>query len=158
MPLFEKCVDEETPVELPAHDAAGRGHGGLRRRRPDIARPSHLFLAAAMDKHGITPAQGLAAMTHGQSVIVAGLVLLRQRPSTAKGITFVTLEDETGVVNLIVRQQVWELYRRAARAAVVMVAHGELQRDGEVIHVLVKCIEDWSRQFADLNLRSRDFR
>ena len=74
----------------------------------------------------------------GRVVKVAGLVLLRQRPSTAKGITFVTLEDETGQANLIVRQEIWERYRRAARTARALLATGELQKEGRVIHVLVR--------------------
>jgi error-prone DNA polymerase len=116
------------------------------------------FLRKAMDEHGVTPARGLSHWPQGREVTVAGLVLMRQRPSTAKGITFVTLEDETGVVNLIIRQNIWELHRRAARSAVVMLATGELQREGTIIHVLVNRIEDWSRCLAALEARSRDFR
>ena len=69
-----------------------------------------------------------------------------------------TLEDETGIVNLIVRPQIWERYRRAARAAVVMLAHGRLQSAEDVIHVLVNRIEDASDQLGDVDVRSRDFR
>jgi error-prone DNA polymerase len=91
-------------------------------------------------------------------VRVAGLVLLRQRPSTAKGVTFVTLEDETGVVNLLVRLEVWERHRRAARLSTVMQCEGQLQRDGDVILVLAARIEDLSEELGKLDVRSRDFR
>ena len=83
--------------------------------------------------------------------------MLRQRPATAKGVTFVTLEDETGTVNLIVHQATWRRYRRAARTSVAMVAHGRLQKDREVIHVLVTRLEDLSESLAELSVRSRDF-
>ena len=64
---------------------------------------------------GVTSNGDLHEDNHGKPVIVAGIVLLRQRPGTAKGITFVTLEDETGTANLIVHQQTWEYFRRVAR-------------------------------------------
>ena len=86
------------------------------------------------------------------------MVLLRQRPSTAKGITFVTLEDETGMANLIVRHQIWERYRRVAYASTVMLAQGTLQKEADIIHILVTRLEDLSHRFADLRNRSRDFR
>ena len=90
-------------------------------------------------------------------VRVAGIVLVRQRPSTAKGITFVTLEDETGVANLIIRQDVWQRFYRVARTAAGLIAHGRLQRHGRVIHVLVSKLEDLSEQLRGLGKQSRDF-
>ena len=89
---------------------------------------------------------------------VAGLVLLRQRPSSAKGVTFVTLEDETGTANLIIRQEIWDRYRRVARNASAMVAHGHLQRESNVIHILVQKLEDLSSLIAAIGSQSRDFR
>ena len=83
---------------------------------------------------------------------------MRQRPSTAKGITFVTLEDDTGTVNLIIRQDVWERYRKAAFQASVMLAGGRLQREREVIHILADQLEDISHLLAAVPARSRDFR
>jgi error-prone DNA polymerase len=84
-------------------------------------------------------------------------VLLRQRPGTANGVTFVTLEDETGTVNLIIHLQVWERHRRVARTAIALLAHGQLQREGEVIHVLVTRLEDYSGPLNHLRASSRDF-
>ena len=84
--------------------------------------------------------------------------MMRQRPSTANGITFVTLEDETGIVNLIVRPEVWERHHQAARAATVRMAHGVLQRHESIIHVLVGRLEDLSRELAEIETKSRDFR
>ncbi len=97
------------------------------------------------------------SLSAGRKARVAGLVLVRQRPSTAKGVTFVTLEDETGTVNLIVRMSVWERYRKAAHGAVLLMAEGKVDRQGEVFHVLVQYMEDWSHLLAGLHLPSRDF-
>ena len=68
-----------------------------------------------------------------------------------------TLEDETGPVNLIVHQATWERYRRVARTSVAMIAHGRLQKEKEIIHVLVTRLEDLSERLAELSVRSRDF-
>jgi error-prone DNA polymerase len=103
------------------------------------------------------PAERLATHPANRHVRVAGVVLVRQRPSTAKGITFVTIEDETGVANLIVRQDVWQRFYRAARTAAALVAHGRLQRQGRVIHVLVTRLEDLSEMIRGLESQSRDF-
>ena len=99
----------------------------------------------------------LILRANGRRVVVAGVVLMRQRPGTANGITFVTLEDEAGIVNLIVRRDVWEQYRRVARTAVGLIAHGRLQRERLVTHVLVSRLEDLSEGLSDLAGRSRDF-
>ncbi|MGA2616581.1 MAG: error-prone DNA polymerase [Thermoguttaceae bacterium] len=115
------------------------------------------FLRGELDRWGVVPAAGLNAWPDGKPVRVAGLVLVRQRPSTAKGITFVTLEDETGTVNLIVRPAVWRRYRTAAMGATLLVAHGPLQRQHENIHVLVACLEDLSLRLPGMDSQSRDF-
>jgi error-prone DNA polymerase len=91
-------------------------------------------------------------------VKVAGLVILRQRPSTAKGITFVTIEDETGVANLVVKQPVWERYYTAARTSPAWIVHGILQKRDSVIHVVVSRIEDFSARLGEFAVKSRDFR
>ncbi len=89
---------------------------------------------------------------------VAGLVLMRQRPSTAKGITFVTLEDETGPINLIVRIEVCERFPRVVRQAAAMLVTGILQSKDGIIHVMADRIEDLTELLAEVGNRSRDFR
>ena len=91
-------------------------------------------------------------------VKVAGMVLVRQRPGTAKGTTFVTLEDETGIVNLVVRLRVWERYREVARGATFLLAQGKIQRTGSVIHVNTLRLQDLSRYLGQIAPASRDFR
>ncbi len=107
---------------------------------------------------GVVPASRLATLLDRSRVRVAGLVLVRQRPATASGITFVTLEDETGIANLIVRPDVWRRYFEAASRATILIAHGRLQRQGEIIHVLVTRLEDFSPPGREIASQSRDFR
>ncbi len=77
-------------------------------------------------------------------ITVAGLVILRQRPGTAKGVIFVTLEDETGVVNVIVWRHIYERFRRAVIAGRMLRVTGRMQRAHSVTHVLAEEIEDIS--------------
>ncbi|WP_439523067.1 OB-fold nucleic acid binding domain-containing protein [Marivita sp.] len=77
-------------------------------------------------------------------IAVAGLVILRQRPGTAKGVIFLTLEDETGTVNIIVWRKLYERYRRAVIAGRMLRVTGRLQSEGDVIHVIAEVIEDIS--------------
>jgi error-prone DNA polymerase len=105
----------------------------------------------------VVTAESLQTLPDGKPVCVAGMVLVRQRPGTAKGITFVTLEDETGTANLIVRLSIWKRYREAALGATVLLAHGRLQRQGQVIHVLTTKLEDLSPWMRQLGPQSRDF-
>jgi error-prone DNA polymerase len=104
----------------------------------------------------------LVKLENDDPVIVAGLVLLRQRPGTAKGITFVTLEDETGTVNLVVHQHTWDRFYRIARGAPAWIAHGHIQTVTEkfsaVIHVVVRRLEALGEQLRQLDVKARDFR
>src|SRR5262249_19520345 len=113
------------------------------------------FYRHQLERLKVFPAKQLGELTHGQFVSVAGLVVVRQRPSTAKGITFVTLEDETGSSNLIVKQATWERYHAVARRSPAWIAHGELQHKAGVIHVLVQRLEDFSAKLANLRTKSR---
>jgi error-prone DNA polymerase len=155
---FDPLDGEEAPASLPPltpleEVLADYRSAGLTLRQHPVS-----FLRALLDSLGVAPAERLFTLPNDRRLKVAGIVLLRQRPSTANGITFVTLEDETGTVNLIVHRAVWERYRRIARSAVAMIAHGWLQRESEVIHVLVTRLEDLSERFAELVIKSRDFR
>ena len=137
-------------------------------------------LRKAMNRRGVVPSDRLSHMCHGESVSVAGLVLSRQRPMTASGVVFITLEDEMGMVNLILRPEIFERYRRAAGRAMLLLARGRVERTprslegagGEVsaghggdeaavrphavIHVVVDDIETL-RLPERIAARSRDF-
>ena len=94
----------------------------------------------------------------GSNVCVAGLVITKQRPGTASGVTFVTLEDETGHINLIIWKQVAEQHRAALLNARLMGIRGELQIEGEVIHVIARQLIDHTEMLGNLVVTSRDFR
>ncbi len=116
------------------------------------------FHRESLDELRVTTCRGLGDKEHNRHLRVAGLVILRQRPSTAKGITFVTLEDETGTANLVVKQKIWERYYKIARRAAAWIAHGKLEKKSGVIHVVVNRLQDMSDCLQQLNVKSRDFR
>jgi len=118
------------------------------------------FLRDELEARGITRAGELADVErwpHGRAVSVAGVVLVRQRPATAAGVIFMTIEDETGVANLILRPKIYDRHRRAARHGRIIAAHGTLERQGAVVHLLIRSVEAMDDRFADLLVRSRDF-
>ena len=90
------------------------------------------------------PARRLNEPPEGARVAVAGIVILRQRPGTAKGVIFLTLEDETGVANIVVWAKVFERFRRAVIAGRCLKVTGRLQRDGDVVHLVAERVEDIS--------------
>jgi error-prone DNA polymerase len=115
------------------------------------------FFREQLNQLRVTPAGELDQMRDGRHLRVGGLVLLRQRPGTAKGITFVTLEDETGLVNLVIRPNVWERYYKIARTSPAWIAHGCLENREGVVHLVVGRLEDLSKLVSGLKLKSRDF-
>ncbi|MHC5023561.1 MAG: PHP domain-containing protein [Planctomycetota bacterium] len=118
------------------------------------------FIRDLLDQRGARPAADLAderLWPHGKPVVVAGLALVRQRPATAAGIVFITLEDETGAANLIVRPPVYERCRQAARHGIILLARGTIERQGEVVHVMTRHLETLDEHLSQLVARSRDF-
>ena len=116
------------------------------------------FYRESLDQLRVTTCAGLAEERNNKHLRVAGLVILRQRPSTAKGITFVTLEDETGTANLVVKQHIWQRHYKIARRAAGWIVHGKLEKKSGVIHLVVSRLEDMSTRLEELNIKSRDFR
>ena len=116
------------------------------------------FQRESLDQLKVTCCGNLTEKPNNRQLRVAGLVILRQRPSTAKGITFVTIEDETGTANLIVKQGVWQRYYKIARRSPAWIAHGKLEMKSGITHVIVNRIEDMSCRLDELQIKSRDFR
>ncbi|MGH7176812.1 MAG: OB-fold nucleic acid binding domain-containing protein, partial [Tepidisphaeraceae bacterium] len=110
-----------------------------------------------LSQQKILTARDANNLTHGRWVKVAGLVLIRQRPGTASGIVFITLEDETGVVNLIVRPDIFDRYGAAARHAALIQCEGHIERQGQVVHVMAKRLFDRGELIRGYELYSRDF-
>jgi error-prone DNA polymerase len=106
----------------------------------------------------VRAAQEVAALRDRTRVHTAGLVITRQRPSSASGVTFVTLEDETGYVNLVVWQRVADRDRSALLGATLLGVKGRVQKEGEVLHVVADKLYDYSDLLDGVESRSRDFR
>jgi error-prone DNA polymerase len=125
---------------------------GLTLRRHPLA-----LLRDALMKRGVIPNQELRGQLDGRLVTAAGLVITRQRPGSASGVTFVTMEDETGYVNLIVWKQVADAQRAALLESRLLLVRGKLQREGDVLHVIAHRLTDLSALLGDLSVASRNF-
>ncbi|MEE9297081.1 MAG: error-prone DNA polymerase [Phycisphaerae bacterium] len=157
LPLFEGItVDEERPtlprITLEEQVMTDYDTVGLSLEAHPIS-----LIRSELQRIKVVPAGRLKRMGQGTPVRVAGLVLVRQRPSTASGTVFYTLEDETGVANLIVRPGIYERCRGVARSAVALIADGRVQRQGEVVHVQVSHLQGIGREKVQLRTQSRDF-
>ncbi|MET3901136.1 error-prone DNA polymerase [Devosia sp. UYZn731] len=108
------------------------------------------FMREELRRKGIVPADNLRTIQPGRMVTVAGLVLVRQRPGTASGVIFASLEDETGVANVIVWPKVFEVNRAVVLGARVMAVKGQLQREGLVVHVIAKEFIDLTPQLLKI--------
>ena len=158
MPLFPNMARYEpapllqTPTEGQNIVADYRSTGLTLERHPMCLLRRHL------DRYRYVQATTLPTLGNGDRVNVAGLVITKQRPGTASGVIFVTLEDETGQINLVLWKQVAEQYRAALLNARLLGVAGELQIEGQVIHVIAKRLFDHSALLGDLSVQSRDFR
>jgi len=108
------------------------------------------------DKHIATCADAMRARD-GHCLEVAGLVLVRQMPGSAKGVLFITLEDETGIANLVIWPKLFERQRRIVLASRMMAARGRIQREGDVIHLVVRQLRDFSDMLASIGQRNAAF-
>ncbi len=125
---------------------------GLTLRQHPVA-----FLRGDLARQRIVPCRDLLAARDGQRLTVAGLVLVRQRPGTATGVVFITIEDETGIANLVVWSSLFERQRRVVLSASMLACHGRVQREGEVIHVVTERLADLSDLLKSLGGRSAPF-
>jgi error-prone DNA polymerase len=157
LPLFAGL---EEPEDVPPLEQVGRADEvvadydaiglSLRAHPLEVVRPE-------LDVRQVMTAEVVNQSADQALVQVAGLVLVRQRPSTAKGTVFVTLEDETGMANLVIWPQVWQRYRRTAVEAVALLAAGTVQRSASVVHVVVRSLENLASYLQEIAIRSRDF-
>ena len=111
-----------------------------------------------LDSHGVIPAARLSQMPKNLVCKVGGMVITRQRPGTAKGFVFLTLEDETGLVNVIVRPDIFERYRRVVRQSMALIIEGTLQKEQGCVDVLAKRFWTFDTEKLLAGMRSRNFR
>jgi error-prone DNA polymerase len=136
MPLGEHVVEDyrSTSLSLKRHPLA--------------------FLRAELAQDGIVTAAELATLPVEQRVAIAGLVLIRQRPGSAKGVIFITIEDETGIANLIIWPPILERFRRIVLGATLLYCKGRLQREEGVIHVVAEDLRDLTPRLRTLRART----
>ena len=118
------------------------------------------FVRDELARRGVRTARELqdeSRSPDGERVMAAGIVLVRQRPGTAAGIVFITIEDETGTTNLVVHPGTYERYRAAARHGVMLQITGKVDRAGSVVHVVCWRIETVDGEAAGIRKGSRDF-
>jgi error-prone DNA polymerase len=113
------------------------------------------LLRDQLDQRGVIPAARLSTLEDKSRVTVAGIVTHRQRPGSAGGVTFLNLEDETGLINIICPVPVWTRHRRAARDSPALVIRGTLERAHNLTNILAERIE---RLPLAMRATSRDFR
>ena len=113
------------------------------------------FLRADLDAMGVVPAEQLLSVPDGDRVLIAGAVTHRQRPGTAQGVTFLNLEDETGMVNVLCTPAVWARHRKLANAAPAMLVRGQVQNASGAVTVVA---ERLGRITLAVGSKSRDFR
>ena len=132
--------------------AADYGSLGLTLRRHPLA-----LLRPRLERMAFVTAERVLGLAHGETVRAAGLVITRQRPGTATGVVFVTLEDETGYLNLIVWSRLVDKQRKELLGSRLLGVTGEVQRDGEVVHILARKLEDHTDLLGRLSTQSRNF-
>jgi error-prone DNA polymerase len=148
---------EATPLLAPPTEGQNiaadyRSHGLTLGRHP-LA-----LLREELSAEHVVTAAALRDLPHGRVLRVAGIVTARQRPQSAGGVMFITLEDETGFVNLIAWEKVWSGARRAANNSRLLEVQGMLQKEGGVIHVVVRRFVDRTPLLGNVVTQSRDFR
>lgn len=111
-----------------------------------------------LNKSRVMLAEELAQAKDKAFVRVAGLALVRQKPPTAKGVVFITLEDESGTINLVIWPHVWQKYSRIAKNAVALFVEGRIERTDDVVYVCPNKLEDLSSYLSGFTSQSRDFR
>ncbi len=163
LPLFDQAENDDEDggtTDLPAF-APGRhvlqdyAHTGLSLRAHPMS-----FLRHRLAERGAACNEALRdqrACPQGARITVAGVVLVRQRPGTASGVVFATLEDETGTANLVIWPRVFERFRKTVRLSAVMLAAGRVERQGEVVHVHADHVECLDHLVPELVTHSRDF-
>jgi error-prone DNA polymerase len=140
LPLFARASRAEPETHLPRMalgDEVAEDYA-----RTGLTLKTHPMALLRPHLGSVVPAQALDSIAVNRRVSVAGLVLVRQQPGSAKGTIFMTIEDETGIANLIVWPAIYEAFRRVVLAGSLVVATGRLQREGLVVHLVVERLED----------------
>src|SRR5262249_5716971 len=180
LPLFAATEEAAVPTQALARDAGASGPSMVQTSEaramamlPEMRLGEHVvedyaslsltlkrhplaFLRADFAREGLVTAAELAHLPVNRRLSIAGVVLIRQRPGSANGVVFITIEDETGVANLIVWPAILERFRRAALGATLLRCAGQLQREESVIHVVADRLDDLTPRLNTLRDRTGD--
>jgi error-prone DNA polymerase len=140
------------PMPAGGEVVADYRHLGLSLRRHPVA-----FLRDDLRRRRIVTCAEVMGASHGGWLEAAGIVLVRQRPGSAKGVLFITLEDETSIANLVVWPKVFEQHRRVIMSASMIAVRGRIQREGEVVHLVAQRFVDLSPDLASVGGREASF-
>jgi error-prone DNA polymerase len=155
-PLLAGLEQNETPATLPAMRLSQSVVADYQMTGLSLTAHPLALIRRDLNRLQVMPNERLAHARQGQFVRVAGLVLVRQRPSTASGIVFATIEDETAAANLILRPRIYDRFRPVAQR-VAWIVEGRVERAGSVVHVQVGRLCDLSDRLQTLRVSSRDF-
>jgi error-prone DNA polymerase len=155
--LIEDSTFDEPSPDLPAPTEGEDIIADYRRLGLTLGRHPLALLRERLAARRLVPAADLREMPHGRLARTAGIVIGRQRPDTASGVVFVTLEDETGTTNVIVWRDLGDRQRRELLGARLMAVYGRLERQGEVVHLIAGRLVDLTPMLGQLATRSRDF-
>ncbi len=158
LPLFGNNVVRDDPVSLPVPSAGDDMIADYASTGLSLGRHPLSLLRKQLSAHRCKRSRDLLPLAHGTPVRMAGLVTLRQRPETASGATFVTLEDEDGMVNVVVWRDLGERQRRVLLESRLMVVEGRLESAEGVQHLIAARLQDLSPLLGSLATQSRDFR
>ena len=144
LPLFRETRDEgtERPVALPPMPVTEQVVADYQTLRLSLKAHPMSFLRKSMRKQGFIACEDLRGARAWSRIKLGGVVLIRQRPGSAKGVCFITLEDETGVANLVVWPKVMEQFRKVVMQSRLLVVEGQIQRDAEIVHVVAERLID----------------
>lgn len=140
----------EPPVALPAMPLSEHVVSDYQTLRLSLKAHPMSFLRAGLAARRTLACTDLKARRHGAWVAIAGIVLVRQRPGSAKGVVFMTIEDETGIANVVVWARTLERFRREIMTARLVLVRGRIQRHEDIIHIVASRIEDQSALLATL--------
>jgi error-prone DNA polymerase len=142
---------ESEPTMLPAMPLSEHVVNDYQTVRLSLKAHPMRFLREHYANRGFVTAADLETLRDGKRLSIAGLVLIRQRPGSAKGVVFITIEDETGIANLVVWPDVFARQRKIVMGARLMAVHGIVQRDEDVIHVIARRLEDDTHRLRHLS-------
>jgi error-prone DNA polymerase len=155
--VLENAPVEEESVRFPAPSEADSIAADYRTLGLTLGRHPVALLRPALTEQRFLPAEVLNTFANGQFARSCGIVTVRQRPQTAKGTIFVTLEDETGPVNVIVWPALIERYRKELLGSRLLGVYGIWQTESGVCHLVAKRLVDMTRLLGTLSTHSRDF-